>query len=88
MFKKEFKNSEKSEKPLLLFVVRDRMYADALAAELPAMILKEYGNVFDCFFSVADETKETKQIFDTKEVHPIMPKLLIIDKHAEKIKLK
>lgn len=88
MFKKEFRNSENSEKPLLLFVVRDRMYADALAADLPAMISKDYRNVFNCFFSVADETKETKQFFDTKDVHPIMPKLMIIDKHAEKVKLK
>lgn len=72
----------------MLFVARDRMYADALAVALPAMIQKEYGTVFDCFFSVADETKETKYIFDTKDVHPIMPKLMIIDKHAETIKLK
>jgi hypothetical protein len=36
--------------------------------------------VFDCFFAVAEEQPETKALFKTKEVHPFMPTLMIVDK--------
>ena len=52
------------------------------------MLAKEYTNVFDCYFSVTDETPETKNLFTSKDVHPFMPTLLIVDSQAEPLAMK
>lgn len=86
-FKRAYK-SETGDRPLLLLMCSDRMFADVMGLQLPALIQQDYDGVFDCFFAVAEEQPETKSMFKTKEVHPFMPTLMIVDKNADVVKTK
>lgn len=41
--------------------------------------------MFDCFFAVAPECPETKYLFKQRDVHPIMPVLMIVDKQVDPV---
>ena len=45
--------------------------------------MQEYPGVFNCYFSIADECKETKFLYDISNLEPISTKIMILDKHAE-----
>ena len=64
------------------------MFAEMMGIQLPSIIAKDFSDVFQCYFSITEETHAVKHIFKTKEIHPFMPTLLIVDPQADPVALK